>query len=174
MPGRDPKVGAHGGSGVICALVSVLACLRPKTTLLVGLIVPMPAWLCLAGLFAWDAHQTMTNSSGRTDTAARECEGPELKHSIGCQLTFRSVPSNLYSFCSLCRRQRIYQRLPLLDTETQRQRYLIPSILRQKAPLADCPTFTAAPSRTSESPTSATQMVIVFLSEVLKCSDRAQ
>ncbi|CAO1619101.1 unnamed protein product [Jaminaea pallidilutea] len=70
MPGRDPKVGAHGGSGVICALVSVLACLRPKTTLLVGLIVPMPAWLCLAGLFAWDAHQTMTNSSGRTDTAA--------------------------------------------------------------------------------------------------------
>ncbi|CEL58085.1 hypothetical protein RSOLAG1IB_02830 [Rhizoctonia solani AG-1 IB] len=60
---------AHGASGAIYSVISLFACLFPSTTFLLFFIVPVPAWLCVGGIFAWDVYGSLRRRGGMTDSA---------------------------------------------------------------------------------------------------------
>ncbi|CAE6353425.1 unnamed protein product [Rhizoctonia solani] len=60
---------AHGASGAIYSVISLFACLFPNTTFLLFFIVPVPAWLCVSGIFAWDLYGSLRRRGGMTDSA---------------------------------------------------------------------------------------------------------
>lgn len=47
--------------GAMYAVISLLACIAPKATFQLYGIVPVPAWLCVSGLFLYDAYSAMNN-----------------------------------------------------------------------------------------------------------------
>ncbi|KDQ17589.1 hypothetical protein BOTBODRAFT_105664 [Botryobasidium botryosum FD-172 SS1] len=62
-------VSSHGASGDIYSVVSFFACAFPRTTFLLFFIVPVPAWACVSGLFAWDLMNALSSKRGTTDSA---------------------------------------------------------------------------------------------------------
>jgi len=46
--------------GAIYSIVSLLACVAPKMTFQLYGIIPIPAWLAVGGLFAYDFYSTMS------------------------------------------------------------------------------------------------------------------
>jgi len=65
--GRDN--GSHGASAAIYSVVSFLACVAPKMTFQLYGIIPIPAWLAVAGIFAYDTYSAVNDKRKRTDTA---------------------------------------------------------------------------------------------------------
>lgn len=51
------------------SVISLFACLFPNTTFLLFFIVPVPAWLCVSGIFAWDFYGALKRRGGMTDSA---------------------------------------------------------------------------------------------------------
>ncbi|KAH9943094.1 uncharacterized protein BXZ73DRAFT_40535 [Epithele typhae] len=60
---------SHGASGAIYSIISLSACVSPRTTFLIYGIVPLPAWVFLAGIFAWDGYSAITHRQSSTDSA---------------------------------------------------------------------------------------------------------
>ncbi|KAF8520120.1 hypothetical protein JB92DRAFT_2668760, partial [Gautieria morchelliformis] len=50
----------HGASGAIYSVISFMACVAPRAKFLVFGIIPVPAWGCVAGLFAYDFFNAVT------------------------------------------------------------------------------------------------------------------
>lgn len=46
-------------TGAIYSIVTFYACAAPRTTFLLFAIVPVPAWLCVSGLFLWDTYSSI-------------------------------------------------------------------------------------------------------------------
>ena len=63
---------SHGASGANYAILTTFACLRPRMDLMLFFVIPMPAWLAMTGIFAWDFYQAASDGGGRTDNAGRE------------------------------------------------------------------------------------------------------
>ena len=55
--GSQGDVPAMGASGSAMACTVLFACLFPHSSFLLYFVVPVPAWLCAAGLVAYDAAQ---------------------------------------------------------------------------------------------------------------------
>lgn len=68
---RNPYYAAHGASGATYGAISFFACAFPKTTFLLFFVVPVPAWLCVSGIFAWDCYNGFLRRGGMTDSAGR-------------------------------------------------------------------------------------------------------
>ncbi|KAJ3521380.1 hypothetical protein NM688_g9023 [Phlebia brevispora] len=66
---NHPDMHSHGASGAIYSVVTFFACAAPRTTFYLFAIVPVPAWLCVSGLFAWDAYSAVTDKRIQTDSA---------------------------------------------------------------------------------------------------------
>ncbi|KAG9022067.1 hypothetical protein FRB95_000912 [Tulasnella sp. JGI-2019a] len=60
---------SHGASGAIFAVIAFYATLAPTSTFLLFAIVPMPAWLCVGGMAAYDLYGAFMNPNRRTDGA---------------------------------------------------------------------------------------------------------
>ncbi|KAF5393903.1 hypothetical protein D9757_000210 [Collybiopsis confluens] len=58
-----------GASGAVFATTSFLACVAPKMTFQIYGIIPVPAWLFVSGILAFDAVSAMKNVRVETDTA---------------------------------------------------------------------------------------------------------
>ncbi|KAJ7276198.1 hypothetical protein B0H12DRAFT_1084104 [Mycena haematopus] len=66
--GRDPY--SLGASAAIYSTLSFLACTAPRMTLLLYGIIPVPIWLAVSGIFAYDTYLTAADKSGTTNTSA--------------------------------------------------------------------------------------------------------
>ncbi|KAF8742398.1 hypothetical protein AX14_004620 [Amanita brunnescens Koide BX004] len=66
IEGRDK--GSMGASASIYSVVSFLACVAPKMTFQLYGIIPIPAWLAVSGIFAYDTYSTMAKNRTETDT----------------------------------------------------------------------------------------------------------
>ena len=53
------KTAAERDAGAIYSIVSFLACVAPKMTFQLYGIIPVPAWLLVAGLFSYDLYRTV-------------------------------------------------------------------------------------------------------------------
>lgn len=60
---------SHGASGSVYAIMSTFACVQPRAQLLLFFVLPVPAWACVSGIFAWDVAQAVLNPGQRTDSA---------------------------------------------------------------------------------------------------------
>ncbi|KAF7800017.1 hypothetical protein EIP86_011260 [Pleurotus ostreatoroseus] len=60
---------SHGASGALYSVITFFACAAPRTTFYLFAVVPMPAWLCVSGLFLYDAYSSVYERGGSTDTA---------------------------------------------------------------------------------------------------------
>ncbi|KAH8830245.1 hypothetical protein DL96DRAFT_1813323 [Flagelloscypha sp. PMI_526] len=67
---NDSQYQALGASGALYSAISFLACAAPRMTFMLYGIVPVPAWLAVSGIFAYDAFSTLRKSGGQTDTVA--------------------------------------------------------------------------------------------------------
>ena len=68
---KNPFYAAHGASGATYGAISFFACAFPRTTFLLFFVVPVPAWLCVSGIFAWDVYNGLWRRGGMTDSAGR-------------------------------------------------------------------------------------------------------
>lgn len=59
---------AHGASGAVYSVLSVLACAAPRMTFQLYGLIPVPAWLVVSGIFVWDSYHTIKDSGGTTDS----------------------------------------------------------------------------------------------------------
>ncbi|GAA5820242.1 hypothetical protein JCM11251_005541 [Rhodosporidiobolus azoricus] len=59
---------AHGASGAVFGAASFFACAFPREKFLLFFVVPVPAWLCVGGLFAWDLYSGLARTGGTTDS----------------------------------------------------------------------------------------------------------
>ncbi|GAA5937513.1 hypothetical protein JCM3775_001250 [Rhodotorula graminis] len=66
---KNPFYAAHGASGATYGAISFFACAFPRTTFLLFFVVPVPAWLCVSGIFAWDVYNGLWRRGGMTDSA---------------------------------------------------------------------------------------------------------
>lgn len=66
IEGRDK--GSMGASAAIYSVISYLACVAPKMTFQLYGIIPIPAWLAVTGIFAYDAYSTVAKSRSQVDT----------------------------------------------------------------------------------------------------------
>ncbi|KAJ6539150.1 hypothetical protein B0H19DRAFT_960645 [Mycena capillaripes] len=66
--GRDPY--SLGASAAIYSTLSFLAFRAPTMTLLLYGIIPVPIWLAVSGIFAYDTYRTATDKGGTTNTSA--------------------------------------------------------------------------------------------------------
>ncbi|KAK2466498.1 hypothetical protein APHAL10511_002140 [Amanita phalloides] len=64
--GRDK--GSMGASASIYSTISFLACVAPRMTFQLYGIIPIPAWLVVSGIFAYDTYSTLTKNRTQTDT----------------------------------------------------------------------------------------------------------
>ena len=48
-------------SGAMYSVISFLACVAPKATFQLYGIIPVPAWLCVSGLFLYDVYSAMND-----------------------------------------------------------------------------------------------------------------
>lgn len=60
---------SHGASGSVYAIMSTFACVQPRAQFLLFFVLPLPAWACVSGIFAWDVAQAVLNPGQRTDSA---------------------------------------------------------------------------------------------------------
>ncbi|SPO41861.1 related to PCP1 - mitochondrial serine protease [Pseudozyma flocculosa] len=67
--GRGTKGTSLGASGSIYAIMSTFACIQPRATFLLFFVVPVPAWLCVSGIFAYDLYQAAITPGGQVDGA---------------------------------------------------------------------------------------------------------
>ena len=69
--GRREHWASHGASGAVYGTMAFLAAAQPHARFLVFFVVPVPAWLCVAGLFTWDVANSFTpgQRAGGTDNA---------------------------------------------------------------------------------------------------------
>ncbi|KAJ6510006.1 hypothetical protein C8R47DRAFT_1096396 [Mycena vitilis] len=66
--GRDPY--SLGASAAIYSTLSFLAFRAPTMTLLLYGIIPVPIWLAVSGIFAYDTYLTAADKGGKTNTSA--------------------------------------------------------------------------------------------------------
>lgn len=59
---------AHGASGAVYSVLAVMACAAPTMTFQLYGIIPIPAWLVVSGIFAYDSYTTIKDTSGTTDS----------------------------------------------------------------------------------------------------------
>ncbi|GLB33595.1 putative rhomboid [Lyophyllum shimeji] len=67
VKGRDAA--SYGASGAIYSVVSFLACVAPTMTFQLYGIIPVPAWLLVTGVFAYDTYSAINDKQRGTDTA---------------------------------------------------------------------------------------------------------
>ncbi|TFK76117.1 rhomboid-domain-containing protein [Pluteus cervinus] len=67
IKGRD--VPSHGASAAVYSVISFLACVAPTTTFQLYGIIPVPAWLVVAGIFSYDTYSALYDKRRGTDTA---------------------------------------------------------------------------------------------------------
>ncbi|KZO92212.1 hypothetical protein CALVIDRAFT_469081, partial [Calocera viscosa TUFC12733] len=48
-----------GASGAVYSCLSMFAFMYPRTQFLLFFILPVPAWLCLGGIFVWDSYEML-------------------------------------------------------------------------------------------------------------------
>ncbi|PWN29587.1 rhomboid-domain-containing protein [Jaminaea rosea] len=60
---------SHGASGAVYSILTTFACLRPRMDLYLFFVMPVPAWLAMTGIFAWDFYQAVYEGGGKTDNA---------------------------------------------------------------------------------------------------------
>ncbi|KAF8351133.1 hypothetical protein F5887DRAFT_194540 [Amanita rubescens] len=66
IEGRDnPSIGA---SACNYSVISFLACVAPKMTFQFYGIIPVPAWLAVSGIFAYDTYSTVSKNRTETNT----------------------------------------------------------------------------------------------------------
>ncbi|KII95773.1 hypothetical protein PLICRDRAFT_34716 [Plicaturopsis crispa FD-325 SS-3] len=58
---------SHGASGAIYAVMALLACVSPTSKFLFFGVIPVPAWACVSGLFAYDSFRTLRGEESGTD-----------------------------------------------------------------------------------------------------------
>ncbi|GAA5925612.1 rhomboid family intramembrane serine protease [Sporobolomyces koalae] len=66
---QNPHYAAHGASGGVYGILAYFAAVMPRATFLLFFVVPVPAWLCVSGLFAWDFYNATSRRGGMTDSA---------------------------------------------------------------------------------------------------------
>ncbi|GAA6063385.1 hypothetical protein JCM10212_001484 [Sporobolomyces blumeae] len=66
---QNPYYAAHGASGATYGAIAFFAAAMPRATFLLFFVVPVPAWLCVSGIFAWDLFNAMSRRGGMTDSA---------------------------------------------------------------------------------------------------------
>ncbi|GAA5824716.1 hypothetical protein JCM3770_003079 [Rhodotorula araucariae] len=66
---RNPFYAAHGASGATYGAISFFACAFPREKFLLFFVLPVPAWLCVSGIFAWDVYNGFWRRGGMTDSA---------------------------------------------------------------------------------------------------------
>ncbi|GAA5858174.1 hypothetical protein JCM1840_001071 [Sporobolomyces johnsonii] len=66
---KNPHYSACGASGATYGSIAFFACMFPTTSFLLFFVVPVPAWLCVSGIFAWDLYGAMTRRGGMVDSA---------------------------------------------------------------------------------------------------------
>ncbi|POY74586.1 hypothetical protein BMF94_2347 [Rhodotorula taiwanensis] len=66
---QNPHYAAHGASGATYGAISFFAAAYPRQTFLLFFVVPVPAWLCVSGIFAWDLYNGLFRRGGMTDSA---------------------------------------------------------------------------------------------------------
>ncbi|KAF9263677.1 rhomboid-domain-containing protein [Marasmius fiardii PR-910] len=66
---KEANVHSHGSSGCINGIMAFLACTAPTMRFLIWGIVPVPAWILVSGLFAYDLYGTINRSGSGVDTA---------------------------------------------------------------------------------------------------------
>ncbi|KAI3596780.1 serine protease family [Moniliophthora roreri] len=62
---RDPH--CLGASAAVYSIVTLLACVAPNLTFQIYGIIPVPAWLCVSGMFAYDMFGAVKDAGGGTD-----------------------------------------------------------------------------------------------------------
>ncbi|KAK4054555.1 hypothetical protein OIV83_001049 [Microbotryomycetes sp. JL201] len=65
----SPFYQSHGASGAVYGTLACFATMFPTTTFLLFFVVPVPAWLCVGGIFAWDLYGSLRRRGGTTDSA---------------------------------------------------------------------------------------------------------
>ncbi|GAA5893915.1 rhomboid family intramembrane serine protease [Sporobolomyces salmoneus] len=66
---QNPQYAAHGASGATYGTIAFFAAAMPRATFLLFFVVPVRAWLCVSGLFAWDFYNATSRRGGMTDSA---------------------------------------------------------------------------------------------------------
>ena len=61
----SPLVGHQLLPGAIYSVVALLACVAPRMTFQLYGIIPIPAWLAVTGLFAYDMYSTLADKVSR-------------------------------------------------------------------------------------------------------------
>ncbi|GAA5856724.1 hypothetical protein JCM8547_008809 [Rhodosporidiobolus lusitaniae] len=59
---HNPWYSSHGASGSTFGCASFFACAFPREKFLLFFVLPVPAWLCVGGLFAWDLYGGLTRA----------------------------------------------------------------------------------------------------------------
>lgn len=67
--GRGPKRGSEGASGAIYASLAYYATIFPKQQFLLMFVLPVPAWLAVGGIFAYDLYSSIRSPYALTDSA---------------------------------------------------------------------------------------------------------
>ncbi|ORY30009.1 hypothetical protein BCR39DRAFT_530582 [Naematelia encephala] len=63
-------VWSSGASGAVYTCLAFFAALAPQAKIYLWFIVPMPAWLLVGGIFAWDGYSALTHPNSTTNSAA--------------------------------------------------------------------------------------------------------
>jgi rhomboid-like protein len=50
------RVYANGASGAVYGTMAFFACMQPRATFLLFFVLPVPAWILVPSIFAWDAY----------------------------------------------------------------------------------------------------------------------
>ncbi|KAJ9121159.1 hypothetical protein QFC24_004833 [Naganishia onofrii] len=66
---RGKPRGSEGASGAIYASLAYFAAMFPQAKFLMFFIVPMPAWVAVGGIFAYDLYQSILVPTSMTDSA---------------------------------------------------------------------------------------------------------
>ncbi|ORZ37331.1 hypothetical protein BCR44DRAFT_1430935 [Catenaria anguillulae PL171] len=61
--------GSLGASGCVMGTSVLFACLHPTATIYLMLVLPVPAWACVAGFMGYDLYRAANQSGGGTDVA---------------------------------------------------------------------------------------------------------
>ncbi|WVQ69713.1 uncharacterized protein L199_007933 [Kwoniella botswanensis] len=66
---RDRWMGSEGASGAIYACLSFYGAMFPQSTVLMFFVIPMPVWVAISGIFAWDFYGALFRPNSGTDSA---------------------------------------------------------------------------------------------------------
>ncbi|WWC60786.1 uncharacterized protein I303_103362 [Kwoniella dejecticola CBS 10117] len=65
----DRWMGSEGASGAIYACLSFYGAMFPQSTVLMFFVIPMPVWVAISGIFAWDFYGAIFRPNSGTDSA---------------------------------------------------------------------------------------------------------